>query len=266
MLARRLTGGLRLGRPQSSGFARRNLSRQALLVVSVLYCRRRAGSSSRAVHSGRWRPSSRVLRMKRGSQVAKCDCGRRATRLLERRATAHGRDVFRFTPFFRLRSGRPITVDKLRYSVKRLYRASTWSVLMLELIPCGSVAPLPSSRPALTSTSCARWGARSAIAIASTCGRALARRSSGRSAPARPWLTTLLASLRRLMATKVSFTRRGSEAAAGLRPGSANYPSEGSYLGPAPFTVRRAARFNSSPAVAVGGGCRYARGGRFAHL
>jgi len=32
----------------------------------------------------------------------------------------HGRDVFRFTPFFRLRSGRPITVDKLRDWVKRL--------------------------------------------------------------------------------------------------------------------------------------------------
>jgi len=44
------------------------------------------------------------------------------------------------------------------------------------------------------------------------------------------------------MATKVSLTRRGSEAAAGLRPGSAIYPSEGSYLGPAPSTVRRAAR------------------------
>jgi len=122
VLARRLTGGLRLGRPQSSGFARRNLSRQALL-VSVLCCRRRAGGSSRAVHSGRWRPSSRVLRTKRGSQVAKCGCGSRAIRLLERRATAHGRGVFRFTPFFRLRSGRPITVDKLRDWVKRLMQA-----------------------------------------------------------------------------------------------------------------------------------------------
>jgi len=59
---------------------------------------------------------------------------------------------------------RSTTVDKLRYSVKWLYRASTWSVLMLELIPCGSVAPLPSTRPALISTSCARWVAGSAIA------------------------------------------------------------------------------------------------------
>ena len=126
-------------------------------------------------------------------------------------------------------------------------RASAYSLLILALIPCESVAPLPSSRPALTSTACARWGAGSAIDIASTCVRASARRSSGRSAPARPWLTMLLASLRRLMATRVSLTRRGSKAAAGLRPGSANYPSEGSYLGSAPSTVRRAASARVQP-------------------
>ena len=88
-------------------------------------------------------------------------------------------------------------------------RASAYSLLILALIPCESVAPLPSSRPALTSTACALWGAGSAIAIASTCVRALAGRSSGRSAPALPWLTTLLASLRRLIATRVKIRVKG---------------------------------------------------------
>jgi len=33
-----------------------------------------------------------------------------------------------------------------------------------------------------------------------------------------------------------------------------------------PFAEQLSLGFNPSPAAAVGGGCRYARGGRFAHL
>ena len=51
---------------------------------------------------------------------------------------------------------------------------------------------------------------------------------------------------------------------AGSRP-----PSVGSYLGPAPFPLfdeQLALGVNPSPAAAVGGGCRYGRGGRFARV
>jgi len=128
---------------------------------------------------------------RRPTPPAAAGCGRRATRLLERRAMAHGRGVFQFQPFFRLRSGRPITVDKLRDWVKRLMQGIGLKPAHFgaHSLRIGGATAL--FAPALTFTACARWGAGSAIAIASTCVRASARRSSGsgRSAPAQPWLT-----------------------------------------------------------------------------
>jgi len=182
----------------------------------------------------KWRPTPPA--------AAAAGCGRRATRLLERRATAHGCGVFQVQPFFRLRSGWPITVDKLRDWVKRLMQGiglkpAHFGAHSLRI--GGATALFAASADLHGMCTMGRWFSN---CYASTCVRASARRSSGRSAPARLWLTTLLENVRRLMATKVSLTRRGSEAAAGLQPGSANYPSEGSYLGPAPSTVHRAAR------------------------
>jgi len=54
-----------------------------------------------------------------------------------------------------------------------------------------------------------RWVDGPAIAIASTSVRASTRRSSGPSAPARPSLTTLLASSRRLIATRIKVKVKG---------------------------------------------------------